>query len=45
VNRNNPALHFYESLGFFMHHPVDIPIGPYWMNDFVMRKSIQFVAP
>ena len=45
VNRNNPALHFYERLGFFVYKSVDIPIGKFFMNDYVMRKSIQFVAP
>ena len=37
VNRNNPARHFYEKLGFRIDREEDIPIGPYWMNDYVMR--------
>lgn len=37
VNRYNPARHFYEKSGFRTIREEDIPIGPYWMNDFVMR--------
>jgi ribosomal protein S18 acetylase RimI-like enzyme len=37
VNRYNPALHFYEKYGFKTIREEDIPIGPYWMNDYVMR--------
>lgn len=40
VNRHNPAQAFYERLGFAQHREEDIPIGPYWMNDFVMRKEL-----
>jgi len=40
VNRYNPALAFYERQGFRHHHEADIPIGPYWMNDFVLRKEL-----
>ncbi|MBT2556575.1 GNAT family N-acetyltransferase [Hymenobacter sp. ISL-91] len=40
VNRHNPALAFYEHLGFQRHHEEDIAIGPYWMNDYVMRKEL-----
>lgn len=41
VNRHNPALNFYERIGFQQYREEDIPIGPYWMNDFVMRKELQ----
>ena len=41
VNRHNPALAFYERLGFQQHREEDIPIGPYWMNDYVMRKELR----
>ncbi|NVO85662.1 GNAT family N-acetyltransferase [Hymenobacter terrestris] len=41
VNRHNPALAFYEHLGFQRHHEEDIAIGPYWMNDYVMRKELR----
>lgn len=37
VNRHNPALRFYEKAGFKLLREEDIAIGPYWMNDFVMR--------
>lgn len=37
VNRDNPAQHFYKKLGFTVLRREDIPIGPYWMNDYVMR--------
>ena len=36
VNRHNPALTFYEKLGFTVLREEDIPIGTYWMNDYVM---------
>ncbi len=37
VNRYNNARHFYEKMGFTCIREEDIAIGPYWMNDFVMR--------
>jgi ribosomal protein S18 acetylase RimI-like enzyme len=40
VNRYNPARHFYERTGFSIIREEDIPIGPYWMNDYVMRRVI-----
>jgi GNAT superfamily N-acetyltransferase len=40
VNRHNKAKTFYEKLGFSTIYDEDIPIGPYWMNDHVMRKEI-----
>lgn len=40
VNRFNKARFFYEKLGFEVILEEDIPIGKYWMNDFVMRKSL-----
>ena len=39
VNRYNNAKNFYEKLGFKVIQEEDIPIGPYWMNDFVMRLT------
>ncbi|MBC8081649.1 MAG: GNAT family N-acetyltransferase [Hymenobacter sp.] len=41
VNRHNPALAFYEHQGFVQHREEDIPIGPYWMNDYIMRKELR----
>lgn len=40
VNRKNRAKKFYEKQGFFVHREEDIPIGEYWMNDYVMRKDL-----
>ena len=40
VNRHNPARWFYERIGFQILREEDIPIGPYWMNDYVMRKEL-----
>jgi GNAT superfamily N-acetyltransferase len=40
VNRHNKALTFYEKMGFKIAYEEDIAIGPYWMNDFVMRKKL-----
>ncbi|MFD0750401.1 GNAT family N-acetyltransferase [Mucilaginibacter calamicampi] len=40
VNRYNRAKSFYEKLGFVVVYGEDIPIGPYWMNDYVMRKQL-----
>ena len=39
VNRHNPALRFYEKYGFKLLREEDIPIGNYWMNDFVLRME------
>lgn len=40
VNRHNKAKAFYERCGYVVHQEEDIPIGPYWMNDYVMRKVL-----
>ncbi|HVW13620.1 MAG TPA: GNAT family N-acetyltransferase [Mucilaginibacter sp.] len=40
VNRYNKAKTFYEKMGFTVAYEEDIPIGPYWMNDYVMRKEL-----
>lgn len=40
VNRLNPARYKYERLGFAIVSEEDIPIGNYWMNDFVMQKEL-----
>lgn len=41
VNRNNPAKHFYEKLGFYILREEDIDIGNgYFMNDYLMEKSL-----
>jgi GNAT superfamily N-acetyltransferase len=40
VNRYNKAKDFYEKIGFTIAYEEDIAIGPYWMNDYVMRKEL-----
>lgn len=40
VNRYNPARHFYERMGFAVLYEEDVPIGSYWMNDYVMGKML-----
>ena len=40
VNRFNPAKTFYEKLGFKVIYEEDVPVGPYFMNDFVMRLEL-----
>ncbi len=40
VNRYNPAISFYERRGFVRQREEDVPIGPYFMNDYVMRKAL-----
>jgi ribosomal protein S18 acetylase RimI-like enzyme len=41
VNRHNAsAISFYERHGYSRQREVDVPIGPYWMNDFIMRKQL-----
>lgn len=40
VNRYNPAKTFYERMGYSVLYEEDIPIGSYWMNDYVMGKSL-----
>lgn len=40
VNRHNKAKQFYERMGFRVAYEEDVPIGPYFMNDYVMRKLL-----
>lgn len=40
VNRYNKAKDFYERMGFAVIAEEDIPIGEYFMNDYVMRKKL-----
>ncbi len=39
VNRSNNAKRFYEKMGFTIAYDEDIAIGPYFMNDHVMRRE------
>lgn len=41
VNRGNSAQLFYEKQGFIVIREEDVPIGAYWMNDYVMQKKLQ----
>ena len=41
VNRHNPAQEFYKKLGFKIIREENVPIGPYWMNDYVMRLELR----
>jgi GNAT superfamily N-acetyltransferase len=40
VNKYNNAKSFYEKMGFAIAYEEDIPIGKYWMNDYVMQKDL-----
>jgi ribosomal protein S18 acetylase RimI-like enzyme len=40
VNRFNKARAFYEKIGFKVIGEEDVSIGPYWMNDYVMRLEL-----
>lgn len=40
VNRYNKARTFYEKMGFRIVGEEDIPIGPYWMNDYILEKTL-----
>ncbi len=44
VNRHNKAKTFYEKMGFKVIYEEDIPIGPYFMNDYVMRKNLNALS-
>lgn len=41
VNRYNPAFTFYKKLGFTILREEDVPIGTYWMNDYVMTIRLE----
>jgi GNAT superfamily N-acetyltransferase len=41
VNRYNRARSFYEKIGFQVIAEEDVPVGPYWMNDFVMKLELK----
>jgi GNAT superfamily N-acetyltransferase len=40
VHRRNPAKSFYEKMGFTITYEIDIPFGPYFLNDYIMRKQL-----
>ncbi len=39
VNRANPSVKFYSKMGFVIERDEDVPIGNYFMNDYVMVLS------
>jgi GNAT superfamily N-acetyltransferase len=41
VNRYNPAIRFYERCGYSQYKQEVLPMGEFWMNDFVMRKELR----
>jgi len=41
VNKYNPAKGFYDKMRYKVIREEDIPVGPYWMNDYVMRKVLR----
>lgn len=40
VHRQNPAKTFYDKMGFKVLYEADIPFGPYFLNDYIMRKDL-----
>lgn len=40
VHRQNPALGFYQKMGFVVAHEIDIPFDKYVLNDYIMRKEL-----
>ena len=40
VHRKNTAMYFYKKMGFELYEKTDIAYGPYWLNDYILRKSI-----
>jgi ribosomal protein S18 acetylase RimI-like enzyme len=43
VNRFNRARSFYEKIGFKVIQEENVSIGPYWMNDYIMRLDLKAV--
>jgi diamine N-acetyltransferase len=40
VNRFNSSFHFYEKEGYQIQTQVDIPFGPFVLNDFILEKHL-----
>ena len=40
VHRQNPALGFYQKMGFVIAYEIDIPFDKYVLNDYIMRKEL-----
>lgn len=40
VNRQNPAFHFYQKMGYKILEEVDIPFESFWLNDYILQKNL-----
>lgn len=40
VHRNNSARQYYEKKGFTIYETIDIPFGPFVLNDYLMEKIL-----
>jgi ribosomal protein S18 acetylase RimI-like enzyme len=40
VHRQNPAQHFYSKFGFKLFKIIDIPFGPFVLNDYILRLNL-----
>jgi len=40
VHRKNTAMYFYKKMGFELYEKTDIAYGPFWLNDYILRKSL-----
>ncbi len=41
VHRKNPAMYFYKKMGFELYEKTDIAYGPFWLNDYILRKKME----
>ena len=41
VHRKNTAMYFYKKMGFELYEKTDIAFGPFWLNDYILRKKIE----
>jgi GNAT superfamily N-acetyltransferase len=44
VNRANPTYQFYLKQGYRVQQTIDIPYGPYVLNDYIMEKTLYKLA-
>ena len=40
VHRKNTAMYFYKKIGFELYEKTDIAFGPFWLNDYILRKHL-----
>lgn len=43
VHRKNTAMYFYKKMGFELYEKTDIAYGPFWLNDYILRKKIEYL--